>query len=85
VIEDGETIWTSKVIVGKPQNQTAFFSDRMETVVFNPYWGVPKSIILNEMVPDSRGDPSWFDREGYEITDLQRARSSRPTASTGTT
>ncbi|MFW6077206.1 MAG: L,D-transpeptidase family protein, partial [Hyphomicrobiales bacterium] len=71
VVEDGATIWSSKVIVGKPQNQTVFFSDRMETVVFNPYWGVPKSIILNEMLPDSNGDPSWFDREGYEITDLE--------------
>jgi L,D-transpeptidase YcbB len=70
VVEDGRTVWSSKVIVGKPENQTVFFSDRMETVVFNPYWGVPASIILNEMVPDSRGDPSWFDREGYEVTDL---------------
>ena len=70
VVENGTTIWTSKVIVGKPENQTVFFSDRMETVVFNPYWGVPKSIILNEMVPDSGGDPSWFEREGYEVTDL---------------
>jgi murein L,D-transpeptidase YcbB/YkuD len=70
VVEDGRTIWSSKVIVGTPENQTVFFSDRMETVVFNPYWGVPKSIILNEMVPDSGGDPSWFDREGYEVTDL---------------
>jgi L,D-transpeptidase YcbB len=70
VIDDGETIWSSKVIVGKPQNQTVFFSDQMDHVVFNPYWGVPGSIIVNEMVRDSGGDPSWFDREGYEVTDL---------------
>ena len=70
VIEDGTTIWTSKVIVGKPQNQTAFFSDQMETVVFNPYWGVPKSIIVNEMLPEIYKDPYYMEREGYEVTDL---------------
>jgi L,D-transpeptidase YcbB len=70
VVEDGRTIWSSKVVVGKPENQTVFFSDEMDHVVFNPYWGVPGSIIVNEMVRDSGGDPSWFDREGYEVTDL---------------
>ena len=69
-VEDGSTIWSSKVIVGTPQNQTAFFSDQMETVVFNPYWGVPASIIVNEMLPEIYRDPSWLDREGYEVTDL---------------
>ena len=70
VVENGATIWSSKVINGTPQNQTAFFSDQMETVVFNPYWGVPKSIIVNEMLPEVYRDPYWFDREGYEVTDL---------------
>jgi murein L,D-transpeptidase YcbB/YkuD len=70
VVENGATIWSSKVINGTPQNQTVFFSDRMETVVFNPYWGVPASIIVNEMLPEIYRDPSWLDREGYEVTDL---------------
>jgi L,D-transpeptidase YcbB len=71
VVEDGETIWSSKVIVGKPQHQTVFFSDEMDHVVFNPYWGVPGSIIVNEFLPEVYRDPSWLDREGYEVTDLQ--------------
>jgi L,D-transpeptidase YcbB len=71
VIEDGEIIWQSKVIVGKPQYQTVFFSDKMDHVVFNPYWGVPGSIIIRDMLPEVRQDPYWFDREGYEVTDLQ--------------
>jgi L,D-transpeptidase YcbB len=71
VVEDGRTIWQSKVIVGTPQNQTVFFSDEMDTVVFNPYWGVPGSIIVHEMLPEARRDPYWFDREGYEVVDQQ--------------
>jgi murein L,D-transpeptidase YcbB/YkuD len=67
VVDNGRTVWRTKVIVGKPKHQTAFFSDTMETVVFNPYWGVPQSIIVNEMLPKLVNDPGYLDRQGYEV------------------
>jgi murein L,D-transpeptidase YcbB/YkuD len=67
-IVDGERItWSTKVIVGKPETQTAVFSDEMETVVINPYWGVPQSIIRYEMMPYLARDRRYLDREGYEV------------------
>jgi L,D-transpeptidase YcbB len=39
----------------------------MEMVVFNPSWGVPPSIIRNEMLPILRRDPSYLDRLGYRV------------------
>jgi L,D-transpeptidase YcbB len=36
-------------------------------VVFNPSWGVPPSIIKNEMLPILRRDPSYLDRLGYRV------------------
>ncbi|MFN7093611.1 MAG: L,D-transpeptidase family protein, partial [Allorhizobium sp.] len=41
--------------------------DKIETVEFNPYWGVPQSIIINEMLPHLRSDPSYLDRMGYQV------------------
>ena len=77
VMRNGRSVWKTKVIVGKPSNQTSFFSDEMETVVFNPYWGVPQSIITNEMLPKLVNDPSYLDREGYEVyNNGRRVRSS---------
>ncbi|NNE21542.1 MAG: L,D-transpeptidase family protein [Rhizobiales bacterium] len=67
VMRDGREVWRTKVIVGKPSNQTSFFSDEMETVVFNPYWGVPQSIITKEMLPKLVNDPGYLDRLGYEV------------------
>ncbi len=67
--ENGKVTWKSRVIVGKPKNQTAFFSDRIEYVVFNPYWGVPQSIIRKEFIPKLMKDPYWLDKEGYEVRD----------------
>lgn len=63
-----------RVVVGKPSNQTSFFYDEIEQVDYNPYWGVPQSIIVNEMLPRLRGDPGYLDRAGYEVTDASGKR-----------
>lgn len=64
----GKPELSMRVVVGKKSNQTYFFDDVIETVEFNPYWGVPQSIIINEMLPKLRRDPSYLDRLGYEVT-----------------
>lgn len=57
-----------RVVVGSPRNQTFFFQDEIELVEYNPYWGVPRSIVVNEMLPELRADPSYLDRLGYETS-----------------
>jgi len=69
VVEGGRQVWETKVIVGRPNTQTSTFSDEIETVVLNPYWGVPGSIIIHEMLPRLKRDPGYLDREGYEVVD----------------
>ena len=71
IVEDGRPIWSSRVIVGKPLTQTAVFSDKMETVVFNPSWGVPQSILLNEYLPKLRRDPGYLDRIGFKVVNSE--------------
>ncbi|MGH6906362.1 MAG: L,D-transpeptidase family protein [Aestuariivirga sp.] len=68
VMEGQSEIWRSKIIVGKPNTQTAAFHDEIETVVFNPSWGVPPSIIANEYLPKLWSDPSYLDRIGFKVT-----------------
>ena len=62
---------TMRAIVGKPTHQTYFFADIIKEVEYNPYWGVPRSIVINEMLPHLYNDPSYLDRMGYEITDAR--------------
>jgi murein L,D-transpeptidase YcbB/YkuD len=72
---DGNSVtWSTKVIVGKPDTQTYVFSDQMETVVLNPYWNVPKSIVTHEMLPRLSEDPYYLDDNGYEVLDAQGQR-----------
>lgn len=74
--DQGKEQFGMKVVVGSKTNQTYFFQDEIQTVEFNPYWGVPQSIIVNEMLPKLRNDPSYLDRLGYEVSVNGRAVSS---------
>ncbi|MBX4898055.1 L,D-transpeptidase family protein [Rhizobium bangladeshense] len=64
---DGKEQLSMRVVVGGKNNQTYFFNDQIETVEFNPFWGVPQSIIINEMLPKLRSDPNYLDQLGYEV------------------
>lgn len=66
--EDDEEKLSMRAIIGTKSNQTVFFFDEVERVVYNPYWGVPQSIIVNEMLPKLYRDPGYLDRTGYEVT-----------------
>ncbi|MCI0466562.1 MAG: L,D-transpeptidase family protein [Beijerinckiaceae bacterium] len=63
VIENGEVIERTRVIVGKEQTPTPLFSESMRYLIVNPYWNVPPSIIRNEMASRLGS----LHRQGYEV------------------
>jgi len=74
VKKDGVVTHTTRVVVGKSKHKTVAFSDEMETFVVNPSWGVPQSIIKNEMLPSARSNPGYFSRKGYQVFTKIRGR-----------
>ncbi len=67
VEQDGKLLQKIKVIVGKPGHPTPIFGDEVETIVLNPYWNIPKSIIQKEMIPKLLVNPYALKRRGIEI------------------
>lgn len=65
--DQGKEQLAMDVVIGSPRNQTHFFYDNISTVVFNPSWGVPRSIVMNEMMPRILADSSYLDRNNYEV------------------
>ena len=57
------------VVVGKafPQNNTPVFVSDMKQVVLRPFWDVPRSILLNELLPQIKANPDWVAASGFEI------------------
>jgi murein L,D-transpeptidase YcbB/YkuD len=64
-----EDILQMDVIVGSTFNgrHTPVFAADMRYVVLNPYWDVPRSILLKEMLPAIKADPGWLAKNGYEM------------------
>jgi murein L,D-transpeptidase YcbB/YkuD len=44
----------------------------MEFVVFNPYWNVPESILVKEVIPAARRNPEFFQRNRMEVVWMGR-------------
>lgn len=58
VVRNAQIIHSERVVTGKLETATPAFSADMKTIVFQPKWGVPESIKINELLPrlqDGRG------------------------------
>lgn len=67
--DDGKKVMEMKVIVGAEYDgrNTPAFSDSMQYVVFRPYWNATDSIAAKELWPKVQTDPSFLDRNNYEV------------------
>jgi L,D-transpeptidase YcbB len=58
------------VVVGEAyKNQTPVFTGAMKYVVFRPYWEVPFSIQMKELVPKAERDPDYLAANNYQVID----------------
>jgi L,D-transpeptidase YcbB len=53
-VKDGKTIYTDKTQVGTIGNATPVFSAGMTTIVFNPDWIAPPTVLVAELLPRLR-------------------------------
>jgi L,D-transpeptidase YcbB len=59
------------VVVGKRTSPTPVLSSKIYKIVANPFWTVPKSITLNEMLNKIRKDSTYLQRNGYMVINNQ--------------
>ena len=56
------------VVVGKAlKTETPVFLQQMRTLVFSPYWNVPRSIAVKELIPKLRREPGYLVEENMEL------------------
>jgi murein L,D-transpeptidase YcbB/YkuD len=68
-IQNGRTVWQSRAIVGQPFRQTPVFADEIEYVVFNPTWTVPRTIVVEDILPKIRANPAYLAEQGFDVLD----------------
>lgn len=65
----GRQFWRTNQETGEQERagRTPIFSERMEYIVFNPYWNVPNTIRREEYDHEIEGDPKWMAQNGFEF------------------
>ena len=71
VVKDGQVSYSEKVVVGKPVYATPVFSADMKTIVFNPEWTVPQTIIKEDLLPRLRKKPGMFESKNSHLEVLK--------------
>jgi murein L,D-transpeptidase YcbB/YkuD len=56
-----------RVITGRTGHETPIFYGRIRTIVVNPYWRIPPSIIRHETVPKLKKNPGYTNKKKIEI------------------
>ncbi len=67
VFHDGEQVWATRVVDGKPTMPTPIMSADMKYITVNPTWNVPPSIVHNEYLPVLARDPTALARAGLVV------------------
>ncbi len=56
VVKNGKVVYATKVVVGLPKYATPIFSADMRSIVFNPDWTVPETIVMEDLTPALKAD-----------------------------
>ncbi|MFC6999549.1 L,D-transpeptidase family protein [Rufibacter roseus] len=67
VREKGKEVLNMKVVVGKEINATPVFSDKLEYIVFYPYWNVTPNILRDEIAPAQARNPNYIASNDMEV------------------
>ena len=55
-----------RIVAGKPYT-TKIFSAQLTYMVLNPYWNIPQSITMEEILPRIQRDPQYLSRKNIKV------------------
>lgn len=66
-MDSGATSLDMKIVIGRRQDRTPVFHDRILAVELNPPWNVPDDIAKEEILPELRKDPDYLGKHQMEL------------------
>jgi len=63
----GAEVLSSRVIVGRPSRKTPLMRSALSSVVLNPPWNVPISLVRQDILPKAMHDPGYLQRNGFTL------------------
>jgi hypothetical protein len=69
VVKDGKAIFADKTQVGTATDPTPVFSAEMRSIVFNPEWTAPASVLVKSLLPRLRkGNYSILEKYAFSVS-----------------
>jgi murein L,D-transpeptidase YcbB/YkuD len=56
-----------RIIAGMPDRSTPAVAGPVQSIVFNPYWYIPRKIAINDVIPRQQRNPRFFKSSGIRI------------------
>jgi len=60
-----------RVVVGKKANQTPILASYITSITTFPYWNVPHSIAVKEILPKVQKDGKYLEQKGFDVIDAK--------------
>ncbi len=67
VVENHQKFLAMRVVVGRPARQTPVFSAKMSYMVLNPYWNVPYTIAVEDILPRLTENADYLTDQGIKV------------------
>lgn len=67
VVEHSKIVLEMAIIVGTAARRTPVFSNKIKYIVLNPYWEIPQSIAVKEIVPKVQKDPGYLFKQKIKV------------------
>ncbi|WCM42119.1 L,D-transpeptidase family protein [Flavobacterium sp. CBA20B-1] len=78
LIENGAIVDTHKVIIGKKSRRTPVLSSTFNSIIMNPKWTVPPTILKNDLVPKASANLGYFASNRMRIIDKKTGKQVAP-------
>ncbi len=65
--DNNKTILSMPVIVGKKERPTPVFTSYLSSIVLNPYWHVPKTIVQKDLLKKLQKNPQAFSQKNIHV------------------
>lgn len=81
LVENGESIFDTRVIVGRIDRTTPIIHSKITRIDYNPHWYCPDSIARRDLLPAIQNDPDYFWNNGIRVfTSFDRNATEIPVA-----
>lgn len=66
---EGQSVWQTRVIVGRPMRPTPLLKSALNRLTLHPSWTVPPTILRQDKLPEIRRDPGFLAEHQLQVYD----------------